>query len=119
MRHIFRLFRPAQSTQKVWTLSADQHAQVMDLLSRIGLDIVAEVGGPVTLMQFSRHVLDKLETRMRPDPVALQDFASALKLVILDMNHDRLRVMSPTEFPGVGYVFNTQDRETWPVQSSR
>ena len=119
MRHFFRLFRPAQSTQKPWTLSSEQHTQVMDLLSRIGLDIVAEVGGPVTLMKFSRYVLDRLEARMRPDPVPLQDFAAALKVVINDMNHEKLRVMSPTDFPGVGYVFNALDRETWPVQSSR
>lgn len=30
-----------------------------------------------------------------------------------------LRVMSPTEFLGVGYVYDADDPETWPVRSSR
>lgn len=120
MRHIFRLFRPVSTKQhKPWTLSEEQHKQVMQLLSRIGLDIVAETRGPVPLMKFSRKVLDRLETRMRPDPVALEDFAAALKVVIRDMDHPQLRLMSPTDFPGVGYVFDALDRETWPIQTSR
>ncbi len=119
MRHLFRLFRPVATPQKPWTLSGEQHAQLLELLSRIGLDIIAETRGPVPLLKFSRCVLDRLESRMRPDPVPLEHFAGALKVVIRDMNDDRLRVMSPTDFPGVGYVFNALDRETWPVQTSR
>ena len=121
MRRIFRLFRPAQpAPAAVWTLSAEQHAQVMQALSEIGLAIVAETRGPVPLMTFGRRVLDRLGQR-RPfvDPVPLPHFADALKAVIKDMDHDRLRVMSPTDFPGVGYVFNVADPETWPVRTSR
>jgi hypothetical protein len=34
------------------------------------------------------------------------------------MQHDQLRVMSPTTMVGVGYVFNAADPNTWPVKSS-
>jgi hypothetical protein len=65
-------------------------------------------------------VLERLDTqRGRSRPVPLPLFADALKRVIRDMRHDRLRVMSPTDFLGVGYVYNAHDRESWPVQSSR
>ena len=47
------------------------------------------------------------------------DFADALKRVICEMEDEKLRVMSPTEFVGVGYVYNAVDPETWPVRSSR
>ena len=39
--------------------------------------------------------------------------------VIREMRHDRLQVMSPSEFLGVGYVYNAHDPDTWPVRSSR
>lgn len=119
MRRIFRLFRPVQTPLRPWTLSAEQHRQLLDLLSEIGLGIVSEARGPVPLMTFGRRVLDRLQSQHRPDPVPLVLFVDALKRVIRDMEHERLRVMSPSDFPGVGYVFNAHDPETWPVRTSR
>jgi hypothetical protein len=119
MRRIFR-FRvgPSLAPASSWRLSADQQRQVLDLLSDIGLDIVHEARGPVPLLIFGRRVLERLGPANGLS-YPLPQFADALKRVIRDMRHDRLRVMSPSDFPGVGYVYNVQDRETWPVQSSR
>jgi hypothetical protein len=121
MRRIFRLFRPAdQPAPRPFVLSAEQHRQVLDLLSDIGLRIIAEQRGPVPLLVFGRRMLERLGTSRRfVDPIPLPHFADALKHIIRDMEHERLRVMSPSDFPGVGYVFNARDPETWPVQTSR
>jgi hypothetical protein len=66
-------------------------------------------------MTFGRRVLERLEAARRDEPVPLPHFADALKRVIRDMQHERLRVLSPTDFVGVGYVYNADDPETWPV----
>lgn len=101
-----------------WQLSAEQQQQVLDLLSDIGLHIVTEARGPVPLLTFGRRMLERLEPS-NGMPCPLPEFADALKHVIRNMRHDRLRVMSPSDFAGVGYVYNAQDPETWPVRSSR
>lgn len=121
MRRIMRLFfRDEPPPVQPWNLSAQQHRQLLDLLSEIGLNIVEEARGPVPLMTFGRRVLERLDMTRSPDrPVPpLPHFADALKKVIRDMRHDRLRVMSPTDFVGVGYVYNAQDPDTYPVRSA-
>jgi hypothetical protein len=120
MRRILRfVFGPdEQQPPRPWEMSPEQYRQVMALLSEIGLGIVQEARGPVPLLTFGRRVLERLEAR-RNEPVPLHHFADALKRVIRNMQHDRLRVMSPTDFVGVGYVYNAQDPETWPVRSGR
>ena len=120
MRRIMRLFfRDEPPVVQPWNLSAEQHRQLLDLLSEIGLNIVEEARGPVPLLTFGRRVLERLETsRQANRPVPLPHFADALKRVIRDMQHDRLRVMSPSDFPGVGYVYNAQDADTYPVRSA-
>ena len=120
MRRIFRLFRRGHEPPPPQTihLTAEQHRQLLELLSEIGLGIVREARGPVPLLTFGRRVLERLEREQRAVP--LPRFADALKRVIRDMGPDeRLRVMSPSDFPGVGYVFNATDPETWPVRSGR
>jgi len=119
MRRIFG-FRvgPTPVPASAWHLSVEQQRQLLDLLSDIGLHIVQEARGPVSLLTFGRRVLERLGPSNAPS-YPLPEFADALKRVIRSMRHDRLRVMSPSDFPGVGYVYNAQDRETWPVQSSR
>ena len=124
MRRIIELFRPAKPQVRKWHLTPEQHRQVLELLSEIGLGIVDEARGPVPLMTFGRRVLERLDTWGSPGqstqggrPVPLPHFADALKRVIRDMQHDRLRVMSPTDFIGVGYVYNAQDPETYPFRS--
>ena len=130
MRRIFRLFMPAApaaaAARPSWTLSAEQHRQVLALLAEIGLAIVAEARGPVPLMTFGRRVLERLEPpgigpgagRFHADPIPLHHFADALKAVIHDMGDERLRIMAPkTDFPGVGYVFDAADENTRPVRS--
>jgi len=120
MRRILRLFfREAPVATSAWSLSEQQRREVLELLSEIGLGIVAEGRGPVPLMKFGQRVLERLETNPpRKQPIPLPHFADALKRVILDMGHDRLRVMSPTDFLGVGYVYNAEDPETWPYRGS-
>ena len=113
MRRIFGTSEPARHP---WHLSPQQHRQLLDLLSEIGLHIVDEARSPVPLLTFGRRMLDRLDTAM---PVPLPHFADALKRLIRDMRHDTLRVMSPTDLMGVGYVYNSADPETWPVRSSR
>jgi len=100
-----------------WQLSPAQQRQVLDLLSDIGLHIVHQARGPVPLLTFGRLMLEELGPAGAP-AFPLAQFADALKHVIRDMRHDRLRVMSPSDFPAVGYVYNAQDPETWPVRSS-
>ena len=117
MRRIMRLFfRDEPPKVQPWSFSPEQHRQLLDLLSEIGLGIVDEARGPVPLLTFGRRVLERLETG-RSVPVPL--FADALKRVIREMGDERLRVMSPTDFVGVGYIYNAADPETWPVRSSR
>ena len=118
MRRIFRFFRPAEVTVRPWSLTVEQRRQLMNRLSEVGLGIVAEARGPVPLLTFGRRVLERLEADTRPDPVPLPHFADALKRVIRDMQHERLRVMSPTDFIGVGYVYNAHDPDTWPFRSA-
>ncbi len=119
MRRILRLFIPEhRSAIASWKLSPQQHQQVLELLSEIGLGIIVEARGPVPLITFGRRMLNQLDTD-RVGLIPLPHFADALKRIICDMQHDRLRVISPSDFPGVGYVYNAMDPETWPVQSSR
>ena len=40
-------------------------------------------------------------------------FSAALKRLIQRMGHERLRILSPTDLHGVGYVYNAEDPETW------
>ena len=118
MRRIFEFFRRAEvAAPQDWAMSAEQHRAVLGLLSEIGLRIVEESRGPVPLLAFGRRVLDRLEVERGAVP--LLQFADALKRVIRDMGHEKLRVMSPTDFLGVGYVYDAQDPETWPVRTSR
>ena len=119
MRRIFgflqrREMRPVET----WALTAQQRQRLLGLLSEIGLGIVSEARGPVPLLSFGRRVLERLEGE-RNHAIPLPHFADALKRVIREMEHERLRVMSPTDFLGVGYVYNAGDPETWPIRSSR
>ena len=119
MRRIFRFFwRRESPAAPVWSLTDEQRQELLALLSHLGLQIVRDSRGPVPLLAFGRAVLDRLELT-RPGRVPLPDFADALKRVIADMRHEQLRVMSPTEMVGVGYVFDVKDPETWPVRTSR
>ena len=119
MRRIFRFFwRPQAPATPAWSLTDDQRQELLALLSRLGLQIVRDTRGPVPLLAFGRAVLDRLELT-RPGRIPLPDFADALKRVIHDMDHEQLRVLSPTEMIGVGYVFDVKDPETWPVRTSR
>lgn len=120
MRRIFLFWkpRPREADAEAWRLTGEQYAQVLELLSQIGLGIVQETHGPVPLLTFGRRVLERLESNRRLFSVPLPQFADALKKVIRDMGHEQLRVMSPTDFIGVGYVYNAKDPETWPFVSS-
>ena len=118
MKRIFSFgTKSAPAPAVKWDFSPQQQRQLLDLLSDIGLHIVHEARGPVPLMTFGRRVLERLEPSGSAFP--LPQFADALKRVIREMRHDRLQVMSPSDFTGVGYVFNAQDPDTWPVRSSR
>ena len=112
--HLFHRERPLPAP--TWHLSPHQREQLLRLLSEIGLRIVNDARGPVPLLTFGRQMLDRLETHQ---PIPLPLFADALKRVIRDMGHDRLRIMSPSDFVGVGYIYNAEDPETWPVRTSR
>jgi len=119
MRRILSFFhRREQRSPELWTLSPDLRRQLLALLSEIGLRIVDEARAPVPLLSFGRRVLERLESTSTRE-VPLPHFADALKRVIREMEHERLRVMSPTDFLGVGYVYNATDPETWPIRSGR
>jgi hypothetical protein len=119
MKRIFNFFwRREAAVVPSFSLSSDQREELLSLLSELGLRIVRDARGPVPLLKFGRAVLDRLELT-RPGRVPLPDFADALKRVIADMEHEQLRVLSPTEMIGVGYVFDLKDPETWPVRTSR
>jgi hypothetical protein len=114
-RMLWFLHGPVQPAQELWSITPQQHRQLLELLSQIGLSIVEEARGPVPLLTFGRRVLDRLHAQ-NMSSVPLPHFADALKRVIRDMRHERLKVMSPTDFIAVGYVYNAQDPETWPVK---
>jgi hypothetical protein len=115
MGRIFRFFIPRRPVEvQPWRLSEEQHRQLLALLSDIGLRIVSEARGPVPLYTFGRRVLERLQPAQT---VPLTHFTDALKHVIREMDHERLRIMSPTDFVGVGYVYNAADPETWPFRS--
>jgi hypothetical protein len=119
MKRIFRFrTKSAPAPAVAFHFSPQQQREMLDLLSDIGLHIVHEARGPVPLMTFGRRVLERLGPG---DGLSypLPQFADALKRVIREMRHDRLQVMAPSDFMGVGYVFNAQDPDTWPVRSSR
>jgi hypothetical protein len=118
MRRIWKFLCPRRDPQSppAWVEAPDQHRQLLELLSEIGLAIVDEARGPVPLLTFGRRVMERLDARR---PTSLPLFADALKRIIRDMADDRLRVMSPTDFLGVGYVYNAHDPQTWPVRASR
>ena len=101
--------------RRAWRLSTEQREELLRLLSEIGLEIVEQARGPVPLLTFGRRVLECLEHDRAAIP--LPPFADALKRIIREMNHDRLRVLSPSSFPGVGYVYNATNPDTWPVRS--
>src|SRR5947209_7418783 len=107
MRSFFWLPGRSRPTPPAWRLSAEQHERLLGLLSEIGLQIVEQARGPVPLLTFGRRVLERLDHDRAAVP--LPPFADALKHIIRDMQHDRLRVLSPTTFPGVGYVYNAKD----------
>jgi hypothetical protein len=106
---------------EAWRLSAEQRRRLLGVLSEIGVGIVSEARGPVPLLSFGRRVLERLEGGRADGAggVPLPHFADALKRVIGEMADERLRVMSPTDFLGVGYVYNARDPETFPIRSSR
>ena len=117
MKRIWKFFGGRDAAAPpTWDLTPELHGRLLELLSEIGLDIVDEARGPVPLLTFGRRVLERLEAG-RSVPVPL--FADALKRVIREMGDERLRVMSPTDFVGVGYIYNAEDPETWPVRTSR
>ena len=97
-------------------LSNEQHQQLLDLLTEMGLEIIRDTRGPVPLLTFGRRMMEKLETH-QSHVLPLPQFSDALKHIIRNLRHDRLRVMSPSDFAGVGYVYNAQDPDTWPVRS--
>jgi len=97
-------------------ISREQHRQLLELLSEIGLNIVAEQRGPVPLLTFGRRVLERLHSETGRS-IPLPNFADALKHVIKDMRHDQLKIMSPTDCLAVGYVYNAEDPDTWPIKS--
>ena len=118
MRRFFSFWRGrVESAPPPWELSEQQHRELLALLSEIGLRIVDQANGPVPLLTFGRRMLERLQTS-RGGAVPLASFSDALKRIIREMEHDRLRVMSPTDFVGVGYVYNAENPETWPVRSS-
>lgn len=123
MRRILGFWHRRQEMRPVeaWRLTAEQRRRLLGVLSEIGIGIVSEARGPVPLLSFGRRVLERLEGG-RADGVGgvpLPHFADALKRVIGEMADERLRVMSPTDFLGVGYVYNACDPETFPIRSSR
>src|SRR5437868_3104928 len=90
MRRMFWFLRGrTQPAQELWSITPQQHRQLLELLSQIGLSIVQEARGPVPLLTFGRRVLDRLQTSNMPN-VPLPHFADALKRVIRDMRHERL-----------------------------
>lgn len=97
-------------------LTPREQEMLLDLIPRVGLNIVAEARGPVPLLTFGRRILEQLDS---PPRIPLPYFSAALKRLIQRMDHERLRILSPTDLHGVGYVYNAEDPETWPVRTGR
>jgi hypothetical protein len=114
-RNLWLWHGPQGSGPQLEQFSAEQQRHLRELLSQLGLNIVRKARGPVPLLTFGQRVLESLHEHHYDVP--LPQFADGLKHVIRQMRHDRLQVMSPSDSPGVGYVYNAQDPQTWPVRS--
>jgi hypothetical protein len=116
-RNLWLWDNPHPSPPPPYKFTVEQERQLFELLSQLGLNIIDEARGPVPLLTFGRRMLERLPNQRWP--VSLPQFADALKHVIRQLRHDRLQVMGPTDTPGVGYVYNAMDPDTWPVKSGR
>ena len=89
-----------------------------DLLSdsfvELGLQIVSEVRGPMRLWDFSR----RLGRRLGMPPLPLTDLSDAVKATLSQIDDPRLKILAPG-MPGVGYVYDAADPDSWPVRASR
>lgn len=85
-----------------------------ETLVELGLQIVGEVRGPMRLWDFSR----RLGRRLGMPPVPLPDLSDAVKATLSRIDDPRLRILAPG-MPGVGYVYDAADPDSWPVRASR
>ena len=107
-----RIHRGRRVAAKLPQRDADRERQMLRTLSEVGLDIVRDARAPVPLLTFGRLVSERLHAGGAALPLAY--FADALKRLIADMHHEDLRVLSPSNALGVGYVYDASDPNTWP-----
>jgi len=68
---------------------------------------------PIPLYRFAKSVAATLNLSSR---VPTLELCNALKVLLAAMDDDSIRILSPTDFPGVGYVYDQANSETWPVR---
>jgi len=93
-----------------------QDEQLGIAVTFIGLRLVKEARAPLPLWRFSQRLAAEAGVRSSADLARLSD---SVKLLLIKTNHPRLAVTQSSSTPGVGYVYDRADPETWPVKSSR
>lgn len=87
--------------------------RLAEWLVEVGLEIVHEVRGPVRLWDFSQ----RLKTRLGMPPIPPGRLCDAVKAALTRTDDPRLRVLAPG-MEGVGYVWDAEDVDSWPVRHS-
>ena len=85
--------------------------KLTEQLVEIGLDIVHEVRGPMRLWDFTR----RLGQRLGMPALPAGKLCDAVKAALERIDDPRLRVLAPS-MQGVGYVYDAEDLDSWPVR---
>ena len=89
-------------------------AVLSESLVELGLQIVSEVRGPMRLWDFSH----RLGRRLGMPPLPLTELSDAVKATLSRIDDPRLRILAPG-MQGVGYVYDADDPDSWPLRASR
>jgi hypothetical protein len=102
---------PEVAVDSLGSLSIDQRRRLRRQVTAIGLRQLRLRRVPIPLWQFAVYLAVQSGVRILPDIDRLSD---AVKQLIWSGGGGRLRVIA-TSAPGVGYVFDRDDPETWPL----
>ncbi len=78
-----------------------------------GKAMLKGASAPLPLYRFARSVAASMNLSRAIPTLQLCD---ALKSLLVAMDDESIRILSPTDLPGVGYVYDQANSETWPIR---